>query len=98
MAGTRVAGGLCSFADIAMIWMFLRLRDEIHKETSRRRYVVLTIFAVLTPSLLFVKSSTVFFPLQGFVLGAPYFILVWTAATEASSLLSHIKEKIFLPH
>ena len=94
MAGTRLAGVLCSFADITMIWMFLRLRDEIHDEPSRWRYRVLLVFAVLTPTLFLVESSTVFFPLQGFVLGAPYLILIWTAVTEAPHLLAHMKEII----
>ena len=94
MAGTRWSGVLCSVADIAMIWMFLRLRDEIHKEVSRRRYMALVVFAALTPTLLLVKSSTVFFPLQGFVLAAPYVILVWTAAAEAGSILTHIRDKM----
>ncbi|MBQ9564003.1 MAG: hypothetical protein IJU98_00315 [Synergistaceae bacterium] len=92
MAGTKLAGVLCSFADIAMIWMFLRLRDEIHDAPSRWRYRVLLAFAALTPTLLLVESSTVFFPLQGFVLGAPYLILIWTAVTEAPHLLAHMKE------
>ena len=94
MAGTRLAGVLCSFADIAMIWMFLRLRDELHGESSRRRYRVLLIFAALTPTLLLVENTTLFFPLQFFVLAAPYLILVWTAAVEAPHLLAHVREKL----
>ncbi|MBQ6774739.1 MAG: hypothetical protein IJQ56_08820, partial [Synergistaceae bacterium] len=94
MAGTRLAGVLCSFADIAMIWMFLRLCDEISGKVSRRRYMTLKIFAVLTLSLLFVEKSIIFFPLQGFVLSAPYFILVWTAVSEAKSLINHMKRVI----
>ncbi|MBQ7732888.1 MAG: hypothetical protein IJT58_02580 [Synergistaceae bacterium] len=92
MAGTRLAGVLCSFADITMIWMFLKLCDEINGKISRKSYTVLKIFAVLTPSLLLVKNSTIFFPLQGFVLSGPYFILVLTAVKEAPGLLAHIKE------
>ena len=91
MAGTRLAGVLCSFADIAMIWMFLRFCDEINGRISRRRYMFLKIFAVMTPSLLFIENSTIFFPVQGFVLSVPYFILVWTAITEARGLITHMK-------
>ena len=94
MAGTRLAGVLCSFADIAMIWMFLRLCDEINGRVSRRRYMLLKIFAVMTPSLLFIENSTIFFPVQGFVLSVPYLILVWTAVTEAPNLINHIKSFI----
>ena len=94
MAGTRLAGLLCSYADIIMLWMFLKLCDDINGKISRRRYLLLKIFAVLTPSLLFVKDSTIFFILQGFVLSVPYFILVWTAFTEAKNILAHIKEVI----
>ena len=92
MAGTRLAGLLCSFADIAMLWMFLKLCDDINGKISRRRYLTLKIFIILTPTLLFVKDSTIFFILQGVVLSGPYFILVWTAFTEAKNILAHIKE------
>ena len=94
MAGTRLAGVLCSFADIAMIWMFLRLCDEINGKFSRRRYMFLKIFTVMTPSLLFIENSTIFFPVQGFVLSVPYLILVWTAVSEATNLINHIKSVI----
>ncbi len=89
MAGTRLAGLLCSYADIIMLWLFLKLCDDINGKISRRRYFII---AVLTPSLLFVKDSTIFFILQGIVLSGPYFILVWTAFTEAKNILAHIKE------
>lgn len=93
MAGSKIAGVLCSFADIAMIWMFLKLADAIRGGTpSTWRYRTLGVFALLTPTLFLPKISTHFFILQFLVLGLPYLILVWSVVTEAPRILAHIRQ------
>lgn len=94
LIGSKICGVLCSFADIAMIWMLLRLRDEVRGGVSKRRYAVLAVFAALTPTLLLPDVSTDFFILQFIVLGLPYMILVGTIAFEAKHILRHIRETI----
>lgn len=94
LTGSKICGVLCSFADIAMIWMLLRLRDELRGGRSTRRYIVLAVFAALTPTLFLPDVSTNFFILQFIVLGLPYMILVGTIAVEAKHILRHIREKI----
>ncbi len=92
MAGSKIAGILCSFADIAMIWMFLKLTDAIRGgPPATWRYRTLTVFALLTPTLLLPKVSTHFFILQFLVLGLPYLILVCSVVTEAHRILAHIR-------
>ena len=91
MVGTRLGVAVCCFADIATIWMILRIRDEIHGKISRRCYRILLVFAVLSPALFLVDGS-IFFPLLGLVLGAPYLILIWAAVAMAPHLLDHMRK------
>ena len=94
LAGAKLAGALCSFADIIMIWMFLRLRDEIHGQRSRRRRGALALFAALTPSLFLAETTAAFFVIQFAVVAVPYLILVWTALTEAPHLIALLRKKL----
>lgn len=95
MAGSKIAGVLCSFADIAMIWMFLKLADTLReKPSSKWRYRVLILFAALTPTLFLPRVSTHFFILQFFVLGLPYLILIQAVVAEMPRILAHIRERV----
>ena len=96
--GSKIAGILCSYADIAVAAMFLRIMDVIRKRPpSKFRYAVLALFALLTPSLLLPKKGLDFFIVQFLVLAPPYLILVYTGVTEARYFVRHIKEKLKLP-
>ena len=95
MAGSKIAGVLCSFADLAMIWMFLKLADAVRKRRSSGwRYRVLVLFATLTPTLFLPETSTHFFILQFFVLGLPYLILAQAVIAEAPHILAHIRKQV----
>lgn len=94
MAGSQIAGVLCSYADIAIVWLFLKITDEIRGGApSTWGYRILILFAVFTPSLLFVRNSTLFFIVQFWVLGFPYLVLVRAVVKEAPRVLAHLREQ-----
>ncbi len=95
LTGSQLAGLLCSYADIAIVWIFLKITDAIRGgPPSAWSYRILLIFFVLTPVLLLVENSTYFFILQFAVLGPPYLVLARTVIKEAPRVLRHLHEKI----
>ena len=93
--GSKIAGILCSYADIFVVAIFLRVMDVIRKRPpSKFRYAVLVLFALLTPTLLLPKKGLDFFIVQFLVLAPPYLILVYTAIVEAKYFVRHVKEKL----
>ena len=93
--GSKIAGVICSYADILVVAIFLRVMDVIRKRPpSKLRYVVLALFALLTPTLLLPRNGLDFFIVQFLVLAPPYLILVYTAVTEAKYFVRHVKEKL----
>ena len=96
MPGLKIAGLLCSFADIFACAAFLAVMDCIRRRPhSKVRYGILLIFTLLTPVLLITPlSSTRFFIMQFLVLAPPYLILVYTAVTEARHFVAHVRAKL----
>ena len=93
--GAKIAGILCSYADIFVAAVFLRVMDVIRgRKPSKRRFAVLALFALVTPVLLFPKQGLHFFVVQFLVLAPPYLVLVYTALTEARHFVSHVKERL----
>ena len=94
---TKVAGIVCSFADIAFILILLKLAHALKDSTTpppRKRVLVLYIFLALTPTLALPLSSDAFLLWQSFVLGIPYLFLAHAIVTEFTILLKHMREKI----
>lgn len=98
LGGAKVAGILCSYADIFVVAAFLHIMDIIRKRPpSKWRFRTLILFAVLTPALLWPKKGLDFFIVQFLVLAPPYLILVWTAVTEARHFVAFVKAKVGTP-
>ncbi|MCL2768245.1 MAG: hypothetical protein FWE49_05925 [Synergistaceae bacterium] len=96
VSGLKIAGILCSYADIFVAAILLRITDVIRERApSKFRYGVLIVFAVITPTLLLPKEGLDFFILQFIVLAPPYLILMYTAFTEARFFMAYVKDKIF---
>ena len=95
MSGLKIAGILCSYADICVAAILLRAADVIRERApSKFRFIVLAVFAALTPTLLLAEEGFDFFILQFLVLAPPYLILMYTAFTEAKFFMTYVKNKI----
>jgi len=95
MGGLRIAGILCSYADICVAAILLRIADVIRERPiSKFRFGVLLLFAFLTPALLFPQQGIDFFIAQLLVLAPPYLILMYTAFTEAKFFMAWMKNKV----
>ena len=95
LGGSKIAGLLCSYADICAIALLLRAMDALRKRPpSKIRYIILAVFALVTPSLLLPKNGLDFFIVQCAVLAPPYLILMYTAFTEAKFFTAHVRKKV----
>jgi len=95
IGGLKIAGILCSYADICVAAILLRSADVIRERApSKFRFSVLAVFAVITPVLLLPREGIDFFILQFIILAPPYLILMYTAFTEAKFLITFVKNKI----
>lgn len=95
LGGSKVAGIVCSYADILVVALFLRIMDVVRRRPpSKYRYAVLGVFALLTPTLLLPRRGLDFFVLQFAVLAPPYFVLIYTAAAEARHFVAHVKKRL----
>jgi len=94
LGGAKIAGLLCSYADICAAALLVRISDVIRKRPpSKIRYSILAVFALLTPALLLPRQTLYFFIVQFAVLLPPYLILMYTAFTEAKFFVAHVREK-----
>ena len=94
LGGAKIAGLLCSYADIIAAALLVRVSDVIRKRPpSKIRYFILAVFALFTPTLLLPQKTTHFFIVQFIVLLPPYLILMYTAFTEAKFFVAHVREK-----
>ncbi|MDR3254268.1 MAG: hypothetical protein LBT31_01700 [Synergistaceae bacterium] len=102
LGGLKIAGVLCSYADISAIWFFARICDAARRAEAAAegdegprpgvwRYWLLTLFALLTPALLLPANGTIFFIAQFLVLGLPYLILIHVVVTGVRPLLARMK-------
>ena len=95
ISGLRIAGILCSYADILVAAMLLRVMDVIRKRPPAKfRYGILAVFAILTPALLLPKKTLYFFIAQFIVLGPPYLVLMYSAFAEAKYFIAYVKDKL----
>ena len=98
VGGLKIAGILCSYADICVAAILLRAVDTIrNRPPSKFRYGVLAVFAALTPTLLLPTEGLDFFIMQFVVLAPPYLILMYTAFAEAKFFMAYVKDKISSP-
>ena len=95
LSGAKIAGLLCSYADMCAVALLLRAADVIRKRPpSRIRNFILAVFALITPALVLPGSGLDFFIVQFAVLTPPYLILMYTAFTEARFFVAYVKKKI----
>jgi hypothetical protein len=96
VSGLKIAGILCSYMDICVAAILLRAADVIRgRAPSKFRFLVLILFALLTPTLLLTKEGLDFFIVQFIVLAPPYLILMYTAFTEAKFFMKWMRSKIY---
>ena len=94
LGGAKIAGLLCSYADICATALLLRVTDVIRKRPpSKIRYFILAVFALATPALLLPRKTIDFFIVQLIILLPPYLILMYTAFTEAKFFVAHVRGK-----
>ena len=95
LVSSKIGGILCSYADIFVIWMFVKVVDEMQERTpSIIRFRLLVLFMFLTPTLLLAQTSYQFFILQFFVLGIPYLILAYSVIVDIRTFMEHIRAKV----
>jgi len=95
ISGLKLAGILCSYADIIVAAILLRAADVIRdRPPSKFRFGVLILFTILTPTLLLPMEGLFFFIVQLIILLPPYLILVYTAFTEAKFFMNYVKNKL----
>jgi len=95
LGGAKIAGLLCSYADICAVALLLRTADVIRKRPpSKIRYIILAVFALATPVLLLPRKGLDFFIVQFAILAPPYLILMYTAFTEAKFFTAYVRKKI----
>ncbi|MCL1941890.1 MAG: hypothetical protein FWG09_08090 [Synergistaceae bacterium] len=95
IGGLRIGGILCSYADIFVTAILLRVMDVIlERKPSKFLYGVLIVFAILTPALLFPEGGLVFAVVQFIVLAPPYLILMYVTFTMAKYFMPYVKRKI----
>ena len=95
LISSKIGGILCSYADIFVIWMFVKVVDEMEERPpSVIRFRLLILFMLLTPALLLAQTSYQFFILQFFVLGIPYVILAYSVVVDIRAFMKHIRAKI----
>lgn len=79
---TKIQGLLWSVADIVMILTFLLVVDILVRKQGSRvscwRYILLFSTVLMTPFLLFTRSSQAFFLLESVIFGIQYFVLLYT--------------------
>lgn len=95
LISSKIGGILCSYADIFVIWMFVKAVDEMReRKPSRVRFRLLQLFMILTPALLLARTSGQFFILQFFVLGIPYLILAYSVVVDIRAFMDHIRARV----
>ena len=95
LISSKIGGILCSYADIFVIWMFVKVVDEMEERPpSVIRFRLLILFMLLTPALLLAQTSYQFFILQFFVLGVPYLILAYSVVVDIRAFMKHIRAKV----
>ncbi|GHS90957.1 hypothetical protein AGMMS49957_17650 [Synergistales bacterium] len=104
LSGLKFAGMMCSYADIAAIFLFAKIRDlalnaEFGASSKQKRanliiYRALALCALLTLALFLPQTSATFFAMQFVVLLIPYLILIHVVATGVKPLTRLLKSYI----
>ncbi|MCF8061585.1 MAG: hypothetical protein K9M82_03630 [Deltaproteobacteria bacterium] len=91
LVSTKVQGLVWSGADLLLVFAFLRIADVLRAGQGappiRWRYVFLAATALLTPLLVFARSSRGILLLESLICGVQFLILVATLILERSRLL-----------
>ena len=103
---TKIQGIMWSIVDIALLYFLLRIIALARAKTKMKRilfrYLFLLFSVVLTPFLVFVETSRVFFYLESIICGIHFSILIYIVLAERKMILaflrglSHAKGKIDL--
>jgi len=88
---TKIQGLLWSVADIVMILAFLLVVDILIRKQGSRvscwRYILLFSTLLMTPFLLFTRSSKAFFLLESAIFGIQYLILLYTLIKNSRAVV-----------
>jgi hypothetical protein len=90
LVSTKVQGLMWSGADLLLVFAFLRIADVLRAKSGdppiRWRYAFLALTALLTPLLVFARSSREILLLESLVCGVQFLILVATLILERNRL------------
>ncbi|GHV38793.1 hypothetical protein FACS1894187_18030 [Synergistales bacterium] len=100
LSGLKLAGVMCSYADIAAIALFAKI-CALSRSASPKQdraavviYRMLALCALITPGLFLPQSSATFFAVQFMVLLLPYCILMYVVATGIRPLIKTLEKYI----
>lgn len=95
MAGLKIGGFICCFADVIAIWALIRCLDLARgRLPSKWKNAVLGFCALINVTQLFPKSSEVFFLTMFFVFMLPYLLLIYSVVVEARYFVGFLKETV----
>ena len=91
LVSTKVQGLIWSAADLLLVFAFLRIADVLRAvegtPSIRWRYLFLAVTALLTPLLVFARSSRGILLLESLICGVQFLILVATLILERGRFL-----------
>jgi len=96
MLSSKIQGILWSMADLALIFILLKISDVVRSRAGRRkilfRYILLCFSAILTPLLAFTQEPKEFFILESIICGIQFSILLYSIAVEGKDMMDFFKE------
>jgi hypothetical protein len=96
LVSTKVQGIVWSAADILLVFAFLRIAGLLRRQEGappiRWRFLLLAGAALLTPLLVFARTSRQIFLLESLVCGVQFLLLVATLVLEHARLMGLARE------
>ena len=98
MLSTKIQGILWSMADIALVYLLLKIATLVRAKKQKKkiifRYFFLWFSALLTPLLIFTDESEQFFLLESIIFATQYAILLYTLIVERKGMIDVVKEVV----
>lgn len=96
MLSSKIQGILWSMADLALIFVLLKISDFVRTRAGRKkirlRYVLLSFSAILTPLLAFTREPKEFFILESIICGIQFSLLLYSIAVESKGMKDFFEE------
>jgi hypothetical protein len=96
MMSAKIQGMLWSVADIVLVFVFLKIADQVRLRTRggkiRWRYFFLWGSAALTPLLVFTRNMDQFLLLESVICGIQFCILILTVIMERKGAINVFKD------